>query len=114
MPKVILTKILSKTSRSSRTIINYALESKNQTNIKMAGYDQSPIMAMDTCKRISQKHKTSYTEKRVNKSHAGYNYVNKASVLELQKFAKISVVDGVSNFAPQITTKKTDCWTHIL
>ena len=34
---------------------------------------------------------------------------NKASVLKLQKFAKISVVDGVSNFAPKITTKKTDC-----
>ena len=34
---------------------------------------------------------------------------NKASEPELQAFAKISVVDGVSNFAPKIITKKTDC-----
>ena len=34
---------------------------------------------------------------------------NKASVSQLQKFAKISVVDGASYFAPKIKTKKTDC-----
>ena len=33
----------------------------------------------------------------------------KELVSEFQKSANISVADGVSNFAPKIITKKTDC-----
>ena len=34
---------------------------------------------------------------------------NKALIPKLQKFAKIGVVDGVSNFAPKIIIMKMDC-----
>ena len=40
--------------------------------------------------------------------------MNKAWAPELQKIAKISAVDGVSNFAPIIITKKADCQTCIV
>ena len=39
---------------------------------------------------------------------------NKAWATEIQKFATISVVDGVSNFTPKIITKKTDYQTCIV
>ena len=42
------------------------------------------------------------------------NQYNKALVSEVQKIAEISVVDGVSNFAPKIITEKTNCQTRIL
>ena len=35
--------------------------------------------------------------------------MNKAFVPEVQKFAEISVVDGVSNFPPKIITEETNC-----
>ena len=38
-----------------------------------------------------------------------YLISNKALVPEVHKFAEISVLEGVSNLAPTIVTKKTDC-----
>ena len=39
----------------------------------------------------------------------GRMWPNKTLVPKLQKFAKIGVVDGASNFAPKIITMKMDC-----
>ena len=36
-------------------------------------------------------------------------YTNKALVSEVKKIAEISVVDGVSNFAPKIIAERTNC-----
>ena len=44
---------------------------------------------------------------RISRAYVTYK-VNKASVSQLQEFAKISVVDGAIYFAPKIITKITD------
>ena len=48
------------------------------------------------------------------KTECNVELCNKAFVPELQKIPKIGIVDGVSNFAPKIITKKMDGWTRIL